>query len=372
MRYMLGFGLALVAGVLGCSESVCARGCPDGLIVQLEPGIPSTYDVDLVLDGSDGAFACVGSDSSGWQGPMELVGAGEEVIQCSATEIKIEGAPESVRISVSARDGSWSGSAEESPEYMRVPQCPGSSALCPPYAVITVERSGGSGGGGTGGAGGSGGSVGSSIWAVVSTKEYSALPGGCGERFIDYQCDAVLSTLECLDDEHIDYDEAVICPVCASNGPSDPSSCEGWQLRYGDFLAHLVNASCANWCADDDDCFGHEIRNACGTFAWSLTGAIDEEPIEFARRFAEQNCDACTPVPYATYMRRPGTTVVVPADGEATPDGDSGLLRSHRPACRANQCVLLEEDLGAGGMGGTGGSGASDLGSRDMGFKRLK
>ena len=142
MRYIAGFVLVLALGAMGCSGGdTCARGCLDGLVVRLDPGVSSAYDVDLVLDGADGAFSCEGSDLSGWRGPTNQTGIAQIVVECWGSEFWIKAVPESVEVSVTAQDGSWTGSVKESPDYQREPRCPGESELCPPFAVVIVRGS---------------------------------------------------------------------------------------------------------------------------------------------------------------------------------------------------------------------------------------
>lgn len=139
MRYLIGFMCVLALTVFGCVEDTCAAGCLDGLWVELEPDLSSSYDVDLLLDGADGAFSCGGSDLSGWRGPTNQTGVGQLVVECGVSAFWIQAAPESLEVSVVAQDGSWTGSLNENPEYERRPRCPGGSELCPPYAVVTVR-----------------------------------------------------------------------------------------------------------------------------------------------------------------------------------------------------------------------------------------
>jgi hypothetical protein len=132
MRYLVGFVFVLALTVFGCGEDTCAAGCLDGLWVELEPGLSSSYDVDLLLDGADGAFSCEGS-------PTNQTGVGQLVVECGVSAFRIQAAPESLEVSVVAQDGSWTGSLNENPEYERRPRCPGESEFCPPYAVVTVR-----------------------------------------------------------------------------------------------------------------------------------------------------------------------------------------------------------------------------------------
>jgi len=132
----LAFVLAL--GAMGCGESTCARACNlANVVVDFDPWVASTYDVDLVLDGAGGAFTCEGSPS-GWLGPRNQTGIGQTVIDCGPSGFGIQATPESVELSVTARDGGWIGSTQANPSYERMPRCPGESELCPPFAAVTI------------------------------------------------------------------------------------------------------------------------------------------------------------------------------------------------------------------------------------------
>lgn len=174
----------------------------------------------------------------------------------------------------------------------------------------------------------------SDTYAVVSTGEYRAVPApACTDEFIDRNCDEFLP-LQCEANEHADYDPSMICPVCAADSPADPSACDGWRYRYGDFLRHLISESCANWCDTDTDCVAWEINNACGSYALSLRALIDEEPIIFGEQFANDNCSVCGAMPQTAFLRRGGSSTIE-GDGQ-----HNGLLESYQPECRSNQCVL--------------------------------
>jgi hypothetical protein len=140
MRYLAGFVVVLALGVIGCGESTCARACNVANVrVNLDPWVTSTYDVDLVLERDSGSFTCEGS-GSGWTGLTNQIGIGQVVVECGGWGFSIQATPESMEISVTAQDGSWSGSVRESPDYRRLPRCPGESELCPPLAVVTLEQ----------------------------------------------------------------------------------------------------------------------------------------------------------------------------------------------------------------------------------------
>lgn len=148
MRYCMALVLALTLSQVGCGEDTCTAACAGylgSLQVSLNPNVSSTYDVDLVLDGARGAFTCEGSgldySDSGWAGPTKQIGIAQTVVECRGREFWINATPESVEISVTARDGSWTGSVKESLDYTEGgPRCPGGSELCPPFAEIGVQR----------------------------------------------------------------------------------------------------------------------------------------------------------------------------------------------------------------------------------------
>jgi len=141
MRYLIGLMCVLAMGVtesaIGCGDGDCAGcwGFPN-VSVRLVPPVSSTYDVDLVFDGASGAFTCEGSDLSRWK-VTNRTGVAQAVVECSGWGFEINTPPESVEISVAAQDGSWTGSVKERPNYERMTVC---GALCPPYAVVTVEQ----------------------------------------------------------------------------------------------------------------------------------------------------------------------------------------------------------------------------------------
>ena len=131
---------------MGCGgdDDDCGATCLGDLgnvQVRFQPWVPFfTYDVDLVLDGASGAFTCEWSDGSGWTGLTNQTGSAQTVVNCGSGGFSIKATPESVEISVTVQDGSWTGSAKESPDYVRVMRCPGGSELCPPFAVVVVEQ----------------------------------------------------------------------------------------------------------------------------------------------------------------------------------------------------------------------------------------
>lgn len=174
----------------------------------------------------------------------------------------------------------------------------------------------------------------SNTYAVVSTGTYSAVPPhSCVGDFVDHDCDAFIP-LTCGAEERVGYEPAETCPLCSTRSPEDPTTCDGWRVAYGDFLYHSISESCANWCAEDSDCMAIELNNACGSYALSLTGWIDEEPIYFGGLFAEHNCGVCGAVEQTVFLRRGGSDVI---EGEGQ---HNGLLTAYQPECRLGQCVL--------------------------------
>jgi hypothetical protein len=150
VRYSIGFAFVVALGVMGSAmgcggdDDDCGATCLGDLgnvQVRFQPWVPFfTYDVDLVLDGASGAFTCEWSDGSGWTGLTNQTGSAQTVVNCGSGGFSIKATPESVEISVTVQDGSWTGSAKESPDYVRVTRCPGGSELCPPFAVVVVEQ----------------------------------------------------------------------------------------------------------------------------------------------------------------------------------------------------------------------------------------
>jgi len=161
-------------------------------------------------------------------------------------------------------------------------------------------------------------------YAVVSTNGFLAVPPpACTEgEWIDYGCDGRTS-LDCASSgRRIGMVESDPCPVCVEAGPDDPTTCEGWQIAYGEFLAEQISASCANFCDDEQFfCGALEITNACGTFALPLQGSINEEVVAFAEIFARENCTVCGEV-------------------EQTATGLTAAFGEYQPACYQHQCVL--------------------------------
>jgi hypothetical protein len=133
------------------------------------------------------------------------------------------------------------------------------------------------------------------------------------------------------------------CPVCCHHEPTDDTTCVGENVHYRAFLEDVVSNSCANYCDDDSECFAWEIQNSCGTYALSLQGWIDEEPIMFAEEFAADHCAVCGERQQVVFMKRPGSTEIegpyvsgFPTDEEY----ESILLPHYRPVCVQSQCML--------------------------------
>jgi hypothetical protein len=112
--------------------------------VRFQPPVPLlTYDVDLALDGASGAFTCEWFGSAGGWTPRSLTdqtGSAQTVVSCDHLGFRIQGTPASVEVSAAARDGSWTGSTNANADYVNVTRCPGGSELCPPFALVVVER----------------------------------------------------------------------------------------------------------------------------------------------------------------------------------------------------------------------------------------
>ncbi len=117
-----------------CTEA----GCVDGLTVELQPEIPSTYDVELVLDGASGTFTCTKHEDGGWQVTDE---SGEVPIWgCVGSQFEIaDETPKSVQITVSAQDIDWTGSVDADPDYEVIqPNGPNCTPTCS-IATLTIQ-----------------------------------------------------------------------------------------------------------------------------------------------------------------------------------------------------------------------------------------
>jgi hypothetical protein len=161
-------------------------------------------------------------------------------------------------------------------------------------------------------------------YAVVSTNGFLAVPPpACTEgEWVDHGCDGRTSLACASSGLRIGMDDTDSCPVCVEPSPEDPTTCEGWQIAYGEFLAAQISASCANFCDDEEiGCSALEITNACGTFALPLTAGIDEEVVIFAEIFARENCGLCGEV-------------------EQTATGLTETFGEYLQACYQHQCVL--------------------------------
>jgi hypothetical protein len=140
---MLLSSLALCFASSGCGDgdgdrSCTLIGCSDGLTVELQPNIPSTYDVQLVLDGAEGAFTCTQREEGGWQVTNQ---SGETPVQgCTGRGIEIvDATPASVQIAVAAQDLDWTGSINAEPEYEALqPNGPECDPTCQ-RASLTIQ-----------------------------------------------------------------------------------------------------------------------------------------------------------------------------------------------------------------------------------------
>ena len=185
------------------------------------------------------------------------------------------------------------------------------------------------------------------LYTSASADGYLRLmPPTCeAGQWVDYDCDAYLP-YDCRASGEVlaysDTDDSP-CAVCVPDDDRHPDTCQGWSQQYGDTLSNVAGGSCANWCESDDDCFGFELANRCGTYVLALFGAIDEEIIGIAREFAADNCSReCAPKASAGFMRRAGRSEIEPfADGQ----GEARLLPYFAPACRDNMCVLERLDV---------------------------
>ena len=110
---------------------------------------------------------------------------------------------------------------------------------------------------------------------------------GCGEAFIDYNCEAVFDP--CPEGTHRDYDPSSACPVCLENSTSS-LSCDAARARYRAFFTHIVSSSCADFCETAADCRKVAFDNACARHSAAIFGNIDEEVIEAAAQFARETC----------------------------------------------------------------------------------
>jgi len=153
VRYLIGFALVVALGVMalamGCGEDgddcgVRCLGDLGNVQVRFQPWAPfATDDVDLLLDGASGAFTCEWFEGAGGWTQLSLTdqtGSAQTVVNCDSRGFWIKGTPASVETSVTAWDGSWTGSVKANPDYVRVTRCPGESELCPPFALIVVEQ----------------------------------------------------------------------------------------------------------------------------------------------------------------------------------------------------------------------------------------
>jgi len=134
----------LTLGAVGCVESECAAGCyyqgdeEAHIDVQMDPPVPSDYHVDLDVGGVVGAFVCERPDAGGWRlSPGSQTGSGQAVDGCTGAGFTIIAGPDFIEISISAQDGSWTGSVMASPVYERHSVC---GTLCAPGAEVIITR----------------------------------------------------------------------------------------------------------------------------------------------------------------------------------------------------------------------------------------
>ena len=130
-------GVLLALSSAGCATETCLAGCAGDLVslsIELRPAIDDTYDVELSLDGNQGSFTCEESRITNQRG------TGQVAIDCSYEGFSVVATPQSVEVFVEATNEDWTGSFNGSPNYERVPRCPGGDRLCPPFATITVEQ----------------------------------------------------------------------------------------------------------------------------------------------------------------------------------------------------------------------------------------
>ena len=140
LKTLLWIGATLVTlpFASGCGYDCNHVGCIAGIKVALEPSVSSTYDVELVLDGAAAAFTCI-KTVNGWQQVGDSVG-GALLFGCDGFGFHLDETPETVGISVTAQDGSWTGSVDESPTYTTFqPNGPGCGPGCP-VAEVTVLK----------------------------------------------------------------------------------------------------------------------------------------------------------------------------------------------------------------------------------------
>ncbi len=147
MRYLLRFVCVCALGVVplmgcGCTRACTLVGCWAGLIVELEPEISSTYDVELSIDGATSSFTCA-MDQEVWQ-VADVTGAVPFFEPwCTGAGFSLldgyQSPPRAVRVTVVAQDGNWTGSNSEEPEFKKdQPNGPG----CPPVcraATLTIQ-----------------------------------------------------------------------------------------------------------------------------------------------------------------------------------------------------------------------------------------
>jgi len=112
--------------------------------------------------------------------------------------------------------------------------------------------------------------------------------GACGETFVDFGCDEAWR--ECGPGTHRDYRSGDSCSSCVADGQA-PRTCAWARGRYPEFLRELTQNSCADFCDSAADCSASLIENACmSDLVLSLYGMINEEIIQAAESFSNENC----------------------------------------------------------------------------------
>ena len=142
-----------------------------------------------------------------------------------------------------------------------------------------------------------GGSGGASDQPTRGSLPRTKGAGPCGSTFVDMDCDATMTA--CPAGQHRDFTSGP-CSECVPDTRAD-RSCAWGRERYGEFLAELTSASCADFCQSDADCRAFTLSNSCAeSCSIALYGFIDEEVLWAAEEFAKESCDpfcAGTPRP---------------------------------------------------------------------------
>lgn len=138
---LLAGGLWL-APASGCGAEACGGDFPSASIeVTMAPSIATTYDVRVVMDGAAGAFTCLASET-GWSvtNASGVLANAYVTDTCGERGFTLIIRPRTVEVMVEAVDGSWNGSASETPEYAQQVVC---GATFDGEARVTVVRNGG-------------------------------------------------------------------------------------------------------------------------------------------------------------------------------------------------------------------------------------